>query len=431
MKNVFTFFIAVLFITALKAQVKDSVRVIPSAKISKGVDLTKVIIKVDLINFNKSIKDSINISKYITIDRKLLDSLLSPYYSFININDSIYKDTVVNLTKIQPRYRRVINGRTLDTSYIVMPKLEDYFAIIKTNGINTLEIINPIEYKQINRIKRAKDPVWWKNKNSIGLDINEVAFVNWNAGGSNSISGLVKIHFERDFEKIYTLWENKISVRYGLNEQDDKGLIKTDDEIRMSSSFGYRKDSISNWYYSVKFNFKSQFTNGYKYPDTETPISRLFAPAYVFVGIGTQYHLKPKNLSIYLSPITLKSTYVLDDNLSNDGAFGVEIGKRSRHEFGTLVQGNWVTEVLKNVAMTNQLSLYTDYLNNFGNIDVDWILKFQFKINNFLEANFRTHLIYDDDIKFKEDANGDGELETFGARVQFKQQLGIGILYSF
>jgi len=81
--------------------------------------------------------------------------------------------------------------------------------------------------------------------------------------------------------------------------------------------------------------------------------------------------------------------------------------------------------------MTNQLSLYTDYLNNFGNIDVDWILKFQFKINDFLQANFRTHLIYDNDIKFKEDTNGDGELETLGPRVQFKQQLGIGILYSF
>jgi hypothetical protein len=55
---------------------------------------------------------------------------------------------------------------------------------------------------------------------------------------------------------------------------------------------------------------------------------------------------------------------------------------------------------------------------------------FKFKINDFLEANFRTHLIYDDDIKIKE-TNDQGEVETLGARVQLKQQLGIGILYSF
>ncbi len=263
------------------------------------------------------------------------------------------------------------------------------------------------------------------------MDINEVAFVNWSAGGSNSVSGLLKIYFERNFEKIYTLWENEISARYGLNEQQDKGLIKTDDEIRLSSSFGYRKDSVSNWYYSVKFSFSTQFTDGYKYPDTDNPISRFFAPAYVFLGLGTQYNLKPKNFSVYLSPVTVKSTYVFDENLSNEGAFGVEKGNRSRYEFGTLVQSSWVTEVFKNVAMTNQLSLYTDYLNNFGNIDVDWVLKFQFKINDFLEANFRTHLIYDDDIKFETGIDGSGETFLYGARAQLKQQLGIGVLYSF
>jgi len=430
MKKVLVFLVAVLAFFISNAQVKDSVKIIASAKLNYGIDLTNVNVKIDLLDFEKSlkVKDSINISKYVTIDKVLLDSLLSSFYT-ISI-DATYKDSINNI-RFTSKYRRIINANTLDTSFVPVPKIKNYFTVKKTNGIDPLVIKTPVVANNIVRIKRAKDPVWWKNKNSIGLDINEVAFVNWSAGGSNSVAGLLKIHFERSFEKIYTLWENKISARYGLNEQEDKGLIKTDDEIRLSSSFGYRKDSVSNWYYSVKFNFNTQFTDGYKYPDKKTPISRFFAPAYVFLGLGTQYNLKEQNFSIYLSPLTLKSTYVLDENLSNDSAFGVEKGKRSRHEFGTLVQSSWVTEVFKNVAMTNQLSLYTDYLNNFGNIDMDWILKIQFKINDFMEANFRTHLIYDDDIKYKEDTNGDGELETFGPRVQFKQQLGIGILYSF
>ena len=67
---------------------------------------------------------------------------------------------------------------------------------------------------------------------------------------------------------------------------------------------------------------------------------------------------------------------------------------------------------------------------NFGNIDVDWVLSFQFKINKLFQANFRSHLIYDDDIKIKK-TNDNGDVETLGARVQLKQQLGIGIVYSF
>ena len=81
--------------------------------------------------------------------------------------------------------------------------------------------------------------------------------------------------------------------------------------------------------------------------------------------------------------------------------------------------------------MINRIGLYTDYLNNFGNIDVDWELIFKFKISDLFQANIGAHLIYDDDIKFVEDRDDDGVPETYGARVQLKQQLTIGVLYIF
>lgn len=439
MKKIFTFLIVVLLVSITKAQVKDSVKMITDAEISKGIDLSVVIIKMKILRFDKNNRpisneiyktnDSIKKNRYVSINIKLLDSLLKPYY--FTTNDSQYYDTIKDIRKIRPRYRRVVNAYTLDTTYVPLPKYIGNIAVKKTVGIDTLKIVKAVVIDSINRTKKAKAPVWWKAKNSIGFDINEIAFINWNAGGSNSIAGLLKVYFERDYDKIYTLWQNKISVRYGLNEQEGKGLIKTDDEIKLSSSFGYRKDSVSNWYYSAKFNFNTQFTNGYKYPNTDDPISRFFAPAYIFLGLGAQYNLTESNFNLYLSPLTLKSTLVFDEQLSNDGAFGVDKGNRSRNEFGALVQGSWVVEIVKNVAVTNQLSLYSDYINKFGNIDVDWVLKFQFKINNFLEANFRTHLIYDDDITFETGIDPDGNPFSYGARVQFKQQLGIGILYRF
>ena len=366
--------------------------------------------------------------KMISIERSMLDSLLRPYYT-ISI-DSLVGDSITQNIKFTPKYRMKVDQKTLDTSYVPLPKSTYHISVLKTYGIDTIEIPRTISLARIKPKRVVIEPEWWDYKNSIGFDLNQVSFVNWNAGGQNSVSGLLKIYFSRNYEKLYTIWRNEISARYGLNQREDEGLIKTDDEIKVSSSFGYRKDTLSNWYYTAQFNFRTQFTDGYNKPTDVDPISRLFAPAYMFLGVGGSYNLKEELLTVYLSPFTFKSTYVLDNRLSEEGAFGVNPGSNARHELGILVRTKWDKELLTNVAMTNELELYTDYLNKFGNIDVDWVLTFKFKINKLLEANFRTHLIYDDDIKIKE-TNESGEVEILGARVQLKQQLGIGILYSF
>jgi hypothetical protein len=281
----------------------------------------------------------------------------------------------------------------------------------------------------------------WKNKNTVGFDLNQIAFVNWNAGGTSSVSGLFKGTFTRERSDINSEWLNELSVRYGLNKQDGLDMRKSDDEFRLNSTFGYRRDTFSNWYFSSKFNFKTQFSNGYKYPNTDNPISKPFAPAYTFLGIGADYFNKEKNLDIYISPVTLKNTLVLDDDLANSGAFGMTKatydaagnmltpGEKSRSEIGFLVTNYYKKEVLKNITMENRLSLYTDYINNFGNIDVEWRLQFDLIVNKYVKANIGMHLIYDDDVKTIEEVNGQ-KVET-AAKVQFKESLGIGMVYSF
>ncbi|MDY7394768.1 DUF3078 domain-containing protein [Aureibaculum sp. 2210JD6-5] len=353
-----------------------------------------------------------------------MESLLKPFYT-------IEYDSLTNEYTFTERYRMTVNNLTKDTTYIPLPKEKSYIAPIKNLVIDTLKVVNPIKIAKIDTTKYADDPVWWEKRNSIGLDFNEAAFVNWNAGGNNSVSGLFKVDLVRLYKKLHLLWNNELYMRYGLNSQQDRELRKTEDRFEFKSIFGYRRDTVSNWFYSMKFNFKTQFTNGYKYPNTDNPISRLFSPAYLFLGAGSHYEIKQQKFSLYLSPITLKSTFVFDDDLSNSGAFGVTPGQRSRNEFGFLVESLWNKEIVKNVLMTNKLSLYSDYLNNFGNVDVDWELNFTFRINKFMRASIGGHMIYDDDVKYKEDINNDGTLETLGARVQLKQFLGIGVMYRF
>ncbi len=296
--------------------------------------------------------------------------------------------------------------------------------------------------KKLDERFNKKEESKWVKKNQAGVDLSEVAFVNWNSGGTNSFSGLAEVKFERNYSDKLTKWRNRFVGRFGINSQEGREIRKTDDQLEVNSDFGYRRDTISNWYYSAKFRFASQFTNGYKYPDTKTPISQFLAPGYVFLGVGSEYGKRMDNLSIYASPLTYKSTFVLDQQLANNGAFGVEPavrdadgniikeGENFNSELGILLQSLWKARVMENINFTNTVNLYTDYLNSFGNIDIDWELNFNFKVNSFVLAKLGSHLRYDNDIKITE-TNVDGEKEVMGARVQWKQQLGIGVIVDF
>lgn len=284
---------------------------------------------------------------------------------------------------------------------------------------------------------------YWKKVNKVGVNLSEVAFINWNSGGNNSVSALMHATFGRKFKKELLNWNTTLAVKYGLNAQEGRELRKTEDNLEINSNFGYRRDSVSNWYYSAKLNFNTQFTYGYRYPNTSEPISKFMAPGYAFIGVGTEYSSPSEDLTLYVSPVTEKSTFVLDQRLANEGMFGVtpavrdeegniiQKGEKIRTEFGFLVSSGFSKQIFDNIGLNNQLRLYSDYLNKFGNIDVDWELNLDLRVNEYVKANVGSHLKYDDDVKFKKDLDGDGKLDTGGPRIQFKQLLGVGLVYQF
>ncbi|MDV6169320.1 DUF3078 domain-containing protein [Flavobacterium sp. DG1-102-2] len=282
---------------------------------------------------------------------------------------------------------------------------------------------------------------YWERSNTVGFDINQVSFVNWNVGGNNSVAGLIKGAFIRKYVKGNLNWNNELILKYGLNRQEGQGTRKTDDQIELNSTFGYRRDSVSNWYYSAKFNFKTQFANGYNYPNTTNEISGPFSPAYIFLGIGTEYIRKDIGLNLYISPLTDKTTIVTNNTLADQGAFGVTPavkdadgniirgGKNSRTEVGILITNQFKRQIFTNIMLDNRFTFYTDYLNNFGNIDVDWQMQLDLKVNQYVRANVGMHMIYDDDIKNK--VERDGVQVTEGPRIQLKQMIGVGLSYTF
>jgi len=347
----------------------------------------------------------------------------------------------IDTTKTDTTKVAITKVSTIKVSTIKMDSIQINIASVDSTKVD--ETINDSLASHPGMMVSQEIIILWSRKNAMGVNFNEVAFVNWNAGGNNSISALFFGNFERNYQKKLLSWKTNASLRYGLNAQEGREVRKTEDQIVFNSTFGYRRNPTSNFRYSAKFNFNTQFASGYKYPDTEKPISTFMAPGYVFLGIGAEYTDPKEDLIIYLSPVTQKSTFVLDQTLANEGMFGVtpavrdelgiiiKEGEKVRTEFGILFTSNFKKEIFTNVNLENQLSLYSDYLNKFGNVDVDWQLNLNLVVNDFIKANIGSHLRYDDDVKVKEDTNGDGELEILGPRVQFKQMLGVGVIYEF
>ena len=293
--------------------------------------------------------------------------------------------------------------------------------------------LNPLENK-------TKD-YGWKTLEEIGLYFNQVSFNNWNAGGANSISAIFNGKVQANYKSEKLFWNSNLFIRYGVNKQESEPLRKTEDAISIISNFGYEKNENSNWFYSTRFSFNTQFADGYNNSDEE-PISRFMAPAYLFMGAGLEYGRHIEKLSFYASPLTLKTTFVLDKNLANSGAFGVnpaifdmegniiKEGDTVRSEFGFLLTNQYQNEVFENIMLNSLIRLYSDYLNNFGNIDLEWEINFDFKVNKYVSAIFGSHLRYDDDIKTELIRNEitNEIIVVEGPKLQWKQLLGVGFI---
>ena len=264
----------------------------------------------------------------------------------------------------------------------------------------------------------------WKLKSLYSLSGTQSSFVNWNAGGRNNISLIGNIIASADYNKAKWNWSSDVTLAFGgikyLDDVQGVDLQKTEDKIDLSSIVGMRISK--RFLISLNSGFKTQFADGFTYPNDSVAVSKFMAPGYLNLALGTDY-IKDANFSVFGSPFASKTTLVMDDSLSQLGAFGVEKGERIRHEFGAFIKLKWNSKLMKNIDMKSKIELFSNYLNNPENIDVNAELVFIFRVNSLFSATAQWNLVYDDDIKIR-DKNG-----NIGPRTQFKSVLGIGISY--
>jgi hypothetical protein len=289
----------------------------------------------------------------------------------------------------------------------------------------------------------AKDTTW-KRGGVVALNFTQASFTNWAAGGINSISGQFLFNAFLNYKKDKTTWDNTLDISYGLVKQGTAAsLRKADDKLDITSKYGqYAFKKF--WYYTFLANFKTQFQPGYTYQgDTaKTLISDFMAPGYLLVAIGLDY--KPNDrFSIFTAPLTAKYTFVTNQELANQGAYGVEPatydtagnllmeGKNVRQEFGGYFRAQYRGDIMKNVNLLARLELFSNYIDRPQNIDVNAEVLVTMKVNRFISASLNMQAIYDNDVNVAVDKNDDGVIDGQGPRLQFRQVIGVGLAYKF
>lgn len=270
-------------------------------------------------------------------------------------------------------------------------------------------------------------PKGWNSEGKFQLLFNQSAFnKEWSGGGTSSIAANLILDYNLNYRKGDFSWDNKVLANYGITKlKGDQFARKTSDRLEINSIAGKQLEN-SNWYYSFFANFRTQFSKGYVYSknaegvEIRTETTHFLSPAYLQFGPGMMWK-KSEDFWFNLAPATARFIFVDQDFTTVpgyvDGAYyGVDRGENSRFELGASVGGYLKYEVMTNVSMEHNLSLYFNYLKKPGNIDIDYLFNLDMTINKYVSANFIFQAIYDDN--------------TVGA-FQIREVFGAGLTYTF
>ena len=286
-----------------------------------------------------------------------------------------------------------------------------YFIIILITSVNiySQEIVE-------------KDSLWTKRGN-IAVLLNQTGFSDWVGGGTNNFSATIKFDYEWEYSDKGWNWLSNVESAFGLAKYKNAPFArKIDDRILIQSIIG--KEFTKNLSFSAFFNFTSQIGNGYKYKkdvdnnEIRELTTRIFSPAYFQIGSGFLWK-KDEKLWVNYSPIASRLILVskkFTDGLSeNDSYFGVTSKKSSRYELGANLTFHSEGRLIENVNYKQDLKLFSNYLEDASNIDLDYLAQIEINVNPLLSTQLIFQLIYDDNAVSRLQVR-----EVFGVGVQLK-----------
>lgn len=353
--------------------------------------------------------------KEITVPSKsVADSFQDSLANYTQVRD-LAKDDFVNSLL----YNLYLTEFELD--YVAESEVENYASFepvviqdeeIKEKVFSLFKPENDYrEYKQVETKISISKPNFWKlqGNGSVQFSQNYIS-PNWYKGGESSNSILSYLMFNANYnDKQMIEFDNRIEAKVGFMTVPSDTIHKyniTSDLLRLTSKLGVK--AYDRWYYTLYAEFNTQFFNNYKV-NTNTRVSSFMSPANLIINLGLDYKLSLAKieLSTLYSPLTYNFRYV-SDPLVDPTQFGVSLGEKVLHTFGSSFQVNMRWTIIPSIIWESRLNYFT----NYHKIETEWENTYNFVLNRYLSAKLFVHArFYDMEAEHKVQWN---ELFSFG-----------------
>lgn len=247
---------------------------------------------------------------------------------------------------------------------------------------------------------------------------------NWYQGGENNLNVLGEVKWEFNYNTTLHpnwLFNNMLHYKLGVTTSHNDTLRNytlNEDLLEFSSQLGYK--AVKHWYYSANAYFKTQLLNNYK-SNTNDRVASWLSPGELTVGLGMTYNYKDtegiKTVTVSIAPFSYNLKICRDLDHMDPTVFGLEPGRRTRHNFGSSVEGKFQWKITPNIEWVSRLSVFTNYHYVQGDLENT----FSFVINRYLSTKIFTHLRYDKSHSWDSDWR----------YWQFKEILSFGLSYRF
>jgi len=274
---------------------------------------------------------------------------------------------------------------------------------------------------------RPATPLPWKLFGTGTVGFTQTAISNWAKGGESSLSLLLIGRYVANYSKNMLKWENMAEFRLGTFASKSRGVEKNEDKIEFQSRAGY--SAFKKWYYSAEFNFRTQIAKGYKFPDKDNPISAFMSPGYLTFSLGMDF--KPsRNFSLFLSPLTSKTTFIRDTAMINPVNFGVPAGEKRLWEPGMIVKMNLHWPIVDDIIYDTRVEVFNNYNYPFQKFNLNWEQTLVMQVTPRIGLRLMTQLIYDYNVLFPV-TDESGKVVDKIPKWQFKELFTVGFNYKF
>lgn len=265
---------------------------------------------------------------------------------------------------------------------------------VKAQSVDTLALVRDSSHIVVDTT--VSSPVQLKHTGLFSVSGAITNLANWNPGGENSanLSFLVRQNWKRESEHWTT--NHLLELNYGLSRQ--AGLLtKNADKVEWTTSLLGSLDEY-DWTLSGQLNARTQIAPGFAPGDTlKVPLSTLGAPLYVQFSLGAA-HKEWEGWDVFFSPISSKTTAVLDSTLREKGSFGVPAGEAWRWEGGGKATVLYADALSEHWTLNAKLDLFYNYLQPISNIDVQSEAILIYSLEKYLSLNMHVQLVRDVDV---------------------------------